>query len=352
MFRLYQHHDAATLAALLAALRARDRPASPLVADTLIVPNRGTARWLQAELAASEGTVANLELPLMAKFVWSVLRATLEGVPEHSDYSRERLVWYLHALLPTIDRPEVAYYLSASASSRQRFQLAERLADVFDQYLIHRRDLLAAWEAGREDAEPPACWQAPVWRALVKRLEPRHRAHLLGEFLDRARAGTLDRDALPARVFAFALVDLPLDYLRLLRALGEIIDVHFLLPNPSTAWWGEARRAPVAPPELTAPATAAPGADLETHDADVDHPLLASLGRAGRDFLQHLYGDTDAVDIAEPELGPAFEPSPPTGNTLLARMQADLITGNVSTPATDRPLRPRAIPCSPGCRPI
>jgi exodeoxyribonuclease V gamma subunit len=32
---------------------------------------------------------------------------------------------------------------------RKRFQLAERLADLFDQYQVYRADWLAAWAAGR-----------------------------------------------------------------------------------------------------------------------------------------------------------------------------------------------------------
>ncbi|HKJ95799.1 MAG TPA: exodeoxyribonuclease V subunit gamma [Gammaproteobacteria bacterium] len=79
MFHLYQHHDLSTLASMLAALRERAAPASPLAADTVLVPNRGTARWLQAELAASEGSAANLELPVPGRSVWQARRDTLPG---------------------------------------------------------------------------------------------------------------------------------------------------------------------------------------------------------------------------------------------------------------------------------
>ncbi|HKJ95796.1 MAG TPA: exodeoxyribonuclease V subunit gamma, partial [Gammaproteobacteria bacterium] len=185
MFHLYQHHDLSTLASMLAALRERAAPASPLAADTVLVPNRGTARWLQAELAEAEGTATNLDLLLPAPFVWRVLWSTVnggEGRPDSSDFERERLVWHLYALLPGLRVAEVQRYLAAEPRERHRYQLAQQLADVFDQYLIHRRDVLAAWEAGEEERYPPASWQAPVWRAVVGRIEERHRAQLLTDF--------------------------------------------------------------------------------------------------------------------------------------------------------------------------
>ena len=239
MIYLYQHHDLTRLAEVLAVLRGQTRDVSPLVPDTILVPNRGTGRWLQAELAESEGTAANLDLPVPGLFVWRMLRDTRRDRPDSSDYERGRLVWHLYALLPELDVPEVQRYLAPEPRERHRYQLAQQLADVFDQYLIHRRDVLAVWEAGDETMTPPASWQAPVWRAVVERIGQAHRAQLLTEFLERAQRGELDLSRVPDPIYAFALSDLPADYLRLLYGLGEYVDVHFMLPNPSAAYWGD-----------------------------------------------------------------------------------------------------------------
>jgi exodeoxyribonuclease V gamma subunit len=336
MFYLYQHHDLTALAELFAALRQRHTRASVLTPETVVVPNRGTARWLQAELAEAEGAAANLELPVPGRFVWQTLRDTLPGSPDSAQYEREALVWHLYALLPSVEVAEVQRYLAREPRERQRYQLAQQLAAVFDQYLIHRRDVLAAWEAGAQARLPPESWQAPVWRALVERLETgfdqRDRAKLLTELLERAQAGTLDDALLPSPLYAFGLVDLPADYLRLLHALGRYTDVHYLLPNPSGAYWGDVVRKHPLTPALS-PA-GGEGADDETRVgkgviepvAEPGHPLLASLGRAGRDFLRVLYSDElDAV--VEPDLGEAFAYTRPTGETLLARVQAGIVSG-------------------------
>ena len=299
MFHLYQHHDLTTLAELLAALGARAGAGSPLVPDTVLVPNRGTARWLQAELAEAEGAAANLELPVPGRFVWRVLRDTLPGSPDSAEYERGALVWHLYALLPSVAVPAVQRYLAAEPRERQRYQLAVRLADVFDQYLIHRRDVLAEWEARREERFPPASWQAPVWRAVVDRLEKtfgqRDRAKLLAEFLQRAEDGTLDASALPDPVHAFALADLPADYLRLLHALGQYVDVHFLLPNPSAAYWGDVRRVPVAGPG-------------ESPEADPGFRSASSGLRDEGDERHGAAGGTGGSSDAGGPLSPALSP--------------------------------------------
>ncbi len=350
MFYLYQHHNLTRLAETLAVLRAHNAPASPLTPETVIVPNRGTARWLQTELAASEGTAANLELPVPGRFVWQVLRDTLPGRPDSSDYERARLVWHLYALLPELDVPEVQRYLATQPRERHRYQLAQQLADVFDQYLIHRRDVLTAWEAGDAARTPPASWQAPVWRAVVARIEPRHRAQLLSEFLDLAERGELDTARVPAPVYAFALADLPPDYLRLLYALGRYVDVHFLLPNPSAAYWGDVPSRPIGRVDAEAlhagiaaraeggegGATAqsahpaplpAPG-DARDDEFEAGHPLLAALGRAGRDFLRVLYSD-EFPAIQEP-LSEVLAYEPPNEDTLLQRVQSGVIAGTAT----------------------
>lgn len=358
MFHLYQHRDLGTLAHILETLRQHAVRSSVLQPDTVLVPNRGAARWLQASLAAESGSAANLDTPVPGRFVWQVLRDTLPGKPDSSPFGRAQLAWHLYALLPEIRVPQVQRYLEGEPRERHRYQLAQQLASVFDQYLIHRRPMLAAWEAGREASSSPASWQAPMWRAVVERLRTRHRAALMTEFLERAESGALDTSALPETVYAFGLADLPVDYLRLLHALGRYIDVHFLLPNPSASYWGDVQRAPVerASGQLDLPLTPAlspaggegeeatpssganggvdpPAVDAPTATAgeiEPGHPLLASLGRPARDFLRVLYSD-EFDQVSEVELGAEA----PSGARLLGRIQAGIVAGDVEPEGDD-----------------
>jgi exodeoxyribonuclease V gamma subunit len=126
-------------------------------------------------------------MSLPSRFLWQAYRAVLgrDGVPEVSPFDKPLLLWRLMRLLPDV-MAEPAYaplrrFLARDADLRKRFQLAERLADLFDQYQVYRADWLAAWAAGDDvlikangDRRPcptssagrPACggrcW--PTWR--------------------------------------------------------------------------------------------------------------------------------------------------------------------------------------------
>ena len=336
MFYLYHHHDLNRLAELLAALRSR-HAGHPLAGDTVLVPEPGVARWLQAQLAANEGIAAGLEFPVPARYFWRLIRAAMPGAPDTTAYTRRRMRWHLYALLPGLAarQPRLDAYLSGATPELHRWQLANRLADLFDGYLIHRGDMLAAWERGEDDAEPPADWQAPAWRALVERVGRPQRHELLEQFIS-ACAGVpggvdteLDRAALPERLYCFGLGQLPADYLRLLYALAGHTDVHFLLPNPSAEYWGDIQR-------TRATIHRDPrAADLpEEEHLAAGHPLLAALGRPARDLLRLLYSD-ELTGIHEPDMGEAMAYHPPGEATLLHKMQSGIIRMDAAANARD-----------------
>ncbi|KHL71383.1 hypothetical protein PpSQ1_26500, partial [Pseudomonas putida] len=92
------------------------------------------------------------------------------------------LTWRLMRLLPAlIERPHfepLRRFLTDDGDLRKRYQLAERLADLFDQYQVYRADWLKDWAAGqhvlntargeRKPLAPGNRWQAELWRALLE----------------------------------------------------------------------------------------------------------------------------------------------------------------------------------------
>lgn len=322
MFYLYHHHDLERLADVLTALRRTHLP-SPLATDRILVPNLGLGRWLKMHIAERDGIAANIHTALPAPFFWDLIAGSLPGRPDSSAYTRENLRWHLYAHLPALagEVPAVARYLDEQPAELRRWQLAERLAELFDEYLIYRRPMLLGWERGENETGPPGNWQAPLWRALVARLGPDHRARLLGELIRRVEHGkTLERSHWPERLYAFGLGNLPPDYLRLLYALGRHADVHFLMHNPSDGYWGDIEKRPTALAALDGQSADLPGEAVVLGG----HPLLASLGYGARDFLRLIYSD-EFADIRELELGEALAYQAPGAATLLHRLQSGVI---------------------------
>src|SRR5690625_4479525 len=100
MFFLYHHHDRARLAELRDSLLCRREKGHALAGDTVIVPNHGVGRWLQMQLAESNGVAANIEMPLLARFIWQLIPNILPDEPDSAEYQRERMRWHIYALLP------------------------------------------------------------------------------------------------------------------------------------------------------------------------------------------------------------------------------------------------------------
>src|SRR5690606_20240607 len=150
----------------------------------------------------------------------------------------------------------------------------------FDQYLLYRDDWLAAWERGELlDLGADEAWQALLWRELTRDGHP-HRARLLDDLLQRLYAREPIAE-LPERLLVFGISSLPPHHLRVLEGLAQHCEVIICALNPCREAWGEIRDIR----ELARQPEASP----DDWYLDVGHPLLASLGKQGRDFFDSLF---------------------------------------------------------------
>ncbi|MCG7931003.1 MAG: exodeoxyribonuclease V subunit gamma [Candidatus Thiodiazotropha lotti] len=315
MLRLYQSNQLEILARQLAEVLAT--PAlSPLQSEQIVVQHPGMGRWLSQRIASQLGISANLEFPLPANFLWQLFEQLLPDVPHQDSYQPKHLAWRIHQLLASLsgqpDYAAIGDYLSDGGDLR-RFQLSQQLARLFDQYLLYRPDWIHAWQAG-ESAVPGDHWQADLWRKLVDQ-ESRHWVHFqqqLFQSIDTAKP----LNACNPRVCIFGVPSLSPGYLEIIRYLANWIDVHLFLVNPCQAHWAEI----VTPEEQARFSLAASGEDLYL---DLGHPLLATLGRQGRDFFA-------AINEMDPGSEEAFTMQPDA--SLLHRLQNQIL--NLEPPET------------------
>jgi exodeoxyribonuclease V gamma subunit len=291
-------------------------PLDPLEAEHFLVQSNGVAEWLKISLAEHGGICAAHALMLPARFLWQSYRAMLgrENVPQRSAFDKDALTWRLMHLLPTLVTQAPFAPLQrflADGDAERRLQLAQRLADLFDQYQVYRADWLQDWSQGRDvlrlaggDSRalaPDQCWQALLWRAIGASVDPAlpGRAQVHRAFLAGMAAGEPARAPLPRRVVLFGISALPAQTLEALAALASRCQVLMVIPNPCQFYWGDIidgrellqseRRRQAARGGLDLSTVALE--DLHQHS----HPLLAGWGRQGRDFIRLL----DQFDDAE-----------------------------------------------------
>jgi exodeoxyribonuclease V gamma subunit len=342
------HHSNRLEVLLDRLVQVMDRPlADPFAQEIVAVQNLGMARWLAQGLAERTGIAANLRFPLPARLVWELLGCWFDGLPEDSDWDRARLVWRLYAHLPGLLADpafaEPARYLDGEPRELKTYQLARRVADLFDQYLVYRPDLVLAWEQGGQekaargdggDAQSgwQGHWQARLWRLLAAEIQTPHRAALFARLAEALDQAVPPRLPLPERILVFAPSALPPIYCRVLAGVAGWIPVDLFVLNPCREYWAdladEARQA-----RLRARALARGAPDPSTL-LDLGNPLLASWGRGGMAFQDQLIetGGDWLTDFQAP-----------VGDSLLALVQGDILAlrdRRTPDPAARTPLDP------------
>lgn len=314
-------NDLDALADRLARTVAEEPLGDPLRPEIVVVPTRGMGRWLSLRLARATGVCAHTRFVFPNRLVTDVLRPLVPEADDPAPFDRDNLTWAVADLLRTdagiTGRTETApirHYIDGS--ELRLYQLASRIADTFDQYLVYRPDFMRTWEAGGRcfPGDADEAWQSLVWRALLERLGGGHRLRLQERLLTRLeRAPRTAVSALAARVSVFGLPTLPPYHLKLLSALARHIPVFIHLLTPSAEYWGDLRSERERR-RLRGGRPADPELDRDLH-LEAHQPLLEAWGKIGRDFLEALI----ELDAQSEELFPRRE-----RRHLLGHLQADL----------------------------
>jgi exodeoxyribonuclease V gamma subunit len=322
----------------------RNHPLAPLESEIILVQSNGVAEWLKIALAEETGVCAATRVALPARFLWEAYRGMLgpERVPKRSPFDKAPLTWRLMRLLPAL-LSSAAFaplrHFLGDGDPERRLQLAERLSDLFDQYQVYRADWLEDWAAGRDQLRnargeavklpPDQLWQAALWRAvndsLASALRQSGRATIHSEFVRASEEGAAPAGKLPRRVVVFGISALPYQTLQAVAALSRHCQVLLAVPNPCQFYWGDIieghellkarhrRQQPRGGVDLSH----VPIEDMHSHS----HPLLASWGRQGRDFVRML-DEFDSASSGRFENMRVDLFSEGEGETLLGQVQA------------------------------
>ena len=268
--------------------------ASPLEKEVIVVQSRGMERWISLRLARYHGICANYRFPFPRAMVNEIFGAVIPEFQESSSFEPEIMRWKVMKLLPSCITREgfenLKSYLEDGRSNLKRFQLAERIAAVFDQYLIFRPEMIIAWERGKIGEEDDR-WQAELWRELVREREGAHPAALRESFLQKIREPSTQVTGLPARISVFGISFLPYFHMGIFEEISRQMEVNLFLINPSREFWGYIR----SDREMARSLHFVRDLERVKEGQGKFHPeelylekgnsLLASMGTMGRDFF-------------------------------------------------------------------
>ena len=216
----------------------------------IVTQTEGMNNWLKLQIASHLGIAANCRF-LKPNDLIHQLYYILGG--RYTEIlSAQNLTWLLFKLLGDADFiqrfPVIAdYYLSSDPDKDlKRMGLAEKAADLFDQYQIYRPEMIREWnnkslqEVGKDD------WQEYLWiKAKIVSNHTLPDKTIIGQHILEALKNPDQREALSNRIKAIHLFGLSIItayHVKILYELSEYIDVFFHIINPSPAnYWFEDR---------------------------------------------------------------------------------------------------------------
>lgn len=321
MFTVFFSQKLSSLAALLIRLQQNDPNPNPFEPETVLVQSVGMAQWLQMQIADQTGVAAHYQFPFPTSFLWQQYRVLFPELPKENIFERESVTWRLMRLIPNYlgqaEFESLNLYLNKDARQYQLklYQLAGKIADLFDQYLVYRPHWLVHWEShqieavlneilaaivfnekNEQDILANLRWQAALWNALIEDIKAdsdekvfmtSHRAYLQRQYFDKLDNLTESEQAkLPKRIFVFGISSLPATQLAVLKKLSEHCDIYLFFLDPSREYWADSVEDKTL--EKLALKQQLSPQDLEALLAEQGNQLLTMWGKQGREFLAQL----------------------------------------------------------------
>ncbi len=290
--------------------------------ELFLIQSQGMERMVAQSLATEFGSFCNYQFFLPLDFLGFIAERLKLGITS-SGFGRQVLTWRIERLLRDLDGEDyqlLRQYLSGDNLELKRFQLARRLANIFDQYQVNRLEILSQWQDGRRATDHPAeIWQMALWQRLLRESsDDMHRGLLFRRVIDTLCGETDLSRFLPKCISVIGLHTMPPIFLEYLNRLAGHMDIYLFLLSPCRHYWGDMESEKAQLKRLSRQRAT----DQEMQAAH--HPLLVNLGGQGRDFQNMLLDNVDFFEESDSYDEP-LDDEDYVAATLLQRIQADLL---------------------------
>jgi exodeoxyribonuclease V gamma subunit len=255
---------------------------SPLSPEIIVVQSKGMERWVSMELAGQNGICANCFFPFPNTFLHEMFKIVIPALPDESPFDPSTMAFRIMKILPEcIQLPgfeSLNQYLIDDDMGMKLFQISWKIADLFDQYIVFRPEMVFNWENGKEHH-----WQAHLWRKLSFGENHLHLAGIRKTFLEKLRNSNHQIDNFPKRISIFGISYLPFFHLEAIVEISKYSQVNLFFMNPCKEYWGDIvsdRETRKFEKKYARP----DGSERDLY-LEEGNRLLASMGILGRNFF-------------------------------------------------------------------
>ncbi len=277
------------------------------------------ARWISMELAQQTGICANFSFLFPNVFIHELFNRVIGSYFfENSVFTPEILTWkIMESLYYLIDNPEfenLRLYFGEKNGAHlidqnlKLYKLAEKIADLFDQYLLYRPEMIFKWEQEKDEH-----WQAILWRKLVADNGKNHRAYAGKKFISAIQDPYFNPEDLPERISIFGISTLPPFYFEIIYTFSQFCKVNFFLINPCLQYWGEI----LSNNEIRKIQKQKVHIEENELYLEQGNSLLASMGIVGREFTRLILGYDEINEISSSHK--------PDDDIILSCIQSDIL---------------------------
>ncbi|PIE88871.1 MAG: exodeoxyribonuclease V subunit gamma [Acidobacteria bacterium] len=310
---VYRGNDQGKLADFLEEMILK-APLPPMQEERILVQTRGLERWFRWRFSKRNGVCSGLKFETPVEFVDGIYQKYMGGYPAASVFDAENLTWSIYNLIDQHEGEGALEKLNRyiGGDNLKRFKLSEKIADLFDQYLVYRPEIIDSWSQSVNPLSEDESWQSYLWRGLVENNAFQHPLQRHGDLMQAIQKS--DQAPYPRVSCLFTSIMLPL-HLQILNALSSVMEVHLFFFDPCPNWfWQESphkkKQAWLKKKNMKR------GLSEEDSHQLPGNELLHSWGQMGKHFLQAVFQfDFDDRSEFNREHFPA---------TLLGHIQSDV----------------------------
>ncbi|MEW5909750.1 MAG: exodeoxyribonuclease V subunit gamma [Thermodesulfobacteriota bacterium] len=213
---------------------------SPSFPEVIVVQSKGMERWISMGLARLNGICANTVFPFPKSFLKNLFRIYFKEISSLDLFDPRVMTFRIMSLLENRIRTKefapLAAYLQDRSDPTKYYEISMKIADLFDQYLIFRPEMILGWETGHETH-----WQAILWRDLTNTTagRPGHMASMHERMIRGFRETPVRLFHHFERISVFGISYLPPVFLTVFEEISDQIPVNLFLMNPCREFWSE-----------------------------------------------------------------------------------------------------------------
>lgn len=302
ILNIVNSNDLQVLSHVCASIISENPLDDPFESETILVMNSGMKTYLSQELANFCNVQANCRYVHVWQIIWEIYKSINSIDETRNPFSSDYMLINILALKDlwsdtTSDESfffkKLASYIEHDDTGDKAYELCKKIADIFDQYQMYRKDYILSWDDFTEDdfqnykdgkanaistwidnvvaSRAPFnenlqekikeslkdnIWQIRLWDKMRHNLDVKaidttatdydsavysihkDRAQML-ESLKLALSDERVKDKVPPRIFVFGVSSLPVSVIDILEALSQVSSVYVMLLNPCAQYWGD-----------------------------------------------------------------------------------------------------------------